>query len=285
MRLKHDWLGEVVLPEYAQRIVSLAPSITETLFALGLGGRTVGRSVYCYRPAEALALPTLSSYTRLRWDLLEQLQPDLILISTGIQRELLNELLARKLPIFPVPLVHSPYGILENILLVGELTGAGVRASQLCAELSDRYAKLHQILPPIRVYLELDLGGPTSVGRGSYITEALRHLGLDNVLSQHPQSYFAPDLALIERLMPQLVILEPKLPRSRILGETPARPFSEGANGLYQRQLERARARMGERGWSYPLLVNGGDELTHYGPMFFEYLEALERRIERMEIG
>jgi ABC-type Fe3+-hydroxamate transport system substrate-binding protein len=285
MKLQHDWLGAVELPDQAQRIVSLAPNVTETLFALGLGNRMVGRSVYCYRPAESLKLPMLSSYTKMRWDMLEQIQPDLILISTGVQRDLLNQLILRKLPIFPIPLVHSPYGILENTILLGELLGASERASLLCAELSDRYAKLHQILPPMPVYFEMDLGGPTSVGRGSYISEALRHLGLINIFADHPQSYFTPKLDQIPPQAPELVVFEPKLPRSRILGETPAKPFSEGAGSLHERQVERGTARMQERGWRYPLLVNGGDELAHFGPMFFEYLEALERRIERIEFS
>lgn len=264
MKLVHDWLGPIELPDSACRIVSLAPNATETLFALGLGERVVGRSAFCYRPAATLALPVVSSYTRVRWELLRSLEPDLVLISTGVQRGLLEELRQGGAPVFPVPLPHSPYGILENIVLLGELLGVGERASRLCAELAEQYSRLAGILPPLRVYFEFDLGGPISVGRGSYVGEALRHLGLVNVFADHPQSYFTPDLGAVPSLRPDLVIYEPKPHRSR--------------------PQERAAALMASRGWNYPLVVNGGDELAHYGPLFFGYLEQLERRLERLEL-
>ncbi|MBF6595907.1 MAG: ABC transporter substrate-binding protein, partial [Thermaceae bacterium] len=116
---------------------------------------------------------------------------------------------------------------------------------------------------PMRVYLEFDLGGPISVGRGSYVSEALRQLGLINVLAHHPQSYFTPDLEEVLQLEPELIIYEPKPHRMR--------------------QAERARALMQSRGWTQPLVVNEGDQLAHYGPLFFEYLEGLERQIEQLE--
>lgn len=260
MKLVHDWLGSLELPDSAQRIVSLAPNVTETLFALGLGARVLGRSAFCYRPAATLALPVVSSYTRVRWELLESLEPDLLLISTGVQRDLMNELHRRGLPIFPVPLPQSPYGILENIVLVGALLEVAERATELVAKLSQRYRALYQSLPPHRVYLEFDLGGPITVGRGSYVGEALRHLGLQNIFASHPQSYFAPDLAEVASRAPELVIYEPKPHRSR--------------------SHEKAQRLLHERNWPYPLVVTGGDELAHYGPGFFDYLEALAAKMQ-----
>jgi len=264
MKLVHDWLGPLELPDPARRIVSLAPNATDALFALGLGERLVGRSAFCYRPAETLALPVVSSYTRVRWELLRSLHPDLVLLSTGVQRDLLSELHQAGIPVFPIPLPQSPYGILENLILLGELLGVGERASSLAAHLAERYQRLYGLLPPLRVYLEFDLGGPITVGRGSYVNEALRHLGLVNVYAQHPSSYFTPNLEEVPALHPELVIYEPKPGRSRA--------------------KERAEALMGERGWEALLVVTGGDELAHYGPRFFDYLEKLERQIERLEI-
>lgn len=263
MKLTHDWLGPLELPDAPRRIVSLAPNATDTLYALGLGERVVGRSAFCYRPAATLALPVVSSYTKVRWELLRSLNPDLVLISTGVQRDLLKELAEAGLPVFPLPLPNSPYGILENIVLLGGVLGVEARASRLSAELAERYNRLYGLLPPLRTYLEFDLRGPISVGRGSYVSEALRHLGLINLFADHPQSYFTPDLDEVPRRNPELVIYEPKPHRMR-----PA---------------ERAQALLASRGWPYPLVVNGGDELAHYGPLFFEYLEGLERQIERLE--
>jgi ABC-type Fe3+-hydroxamate transport system substrate-binding protein len=260
LKLVHDWLGPLELPDPARRIVSLAPNVTETLFALGLGERVVGRSAFCYRPAATLLLPVVSSYTRVRWDLLDSLKPDLVLISTGVQRGLLGDLHQRGFPIFPVPLPQSPFGILENTVMLGALLGVTERATELSARLSQRYHALYKSLPSYQVYLEFDLGGPITVGRGSYVGEALRHLGLQNIFADPPQSYFSPDLAEVPRRAPDLVIYEPKPHRSR--------------------PSEKAQRLLSERGWPYPLVVTGGDELAHYGPGFFDYLEALVAQIQ-----
>lgn len=239
--------------------------MTESLFALGLGERLVGRSAFCYRPAATLALPVVSSYTRVRWELLNSLKPDLVLISTGVQRSLITELHQQGIPIYPVPLPQSPYGILENMVLLGALLGEHQHATKLNARLSQRYGSMFNALPPIRVYCEFDLGGPITVGRGSYVAEALRHLGLWNIFADSPQSYFQPDLAEVVRLKPQLVIYEPKPHRSR--------------------QLEKARHMMLERGWPYLLVVTGGDELAHYGSMFFDCLEALLEQVRALSLA
>lgn len=264
MKISHDWLGPLELPDYPQRIVSLAPSTTDTLYALGFGSKIVGRSAFCYRPEASRDLPVLASYTKIRLDLLRSLKPDLLLISTGVQRDLLKQLAELGFPIFPVPLPQSPYGILENISLVGELLGASERASMLCAELAERYARLHQILPPMTYYLEFDLGGPITIGRGSYMGEALRHLGLINIYADYPQSYFEPDFQRVEAEAPNFVIYEPKPNRSK--------------------QAERVEALWASRGWEYPYVITGGDELAHYGPLFFDFLDQLERQIEHLEL-
>ena len=60
-----------------QRIVSLAPSLTETLFALGLGERVVGVTRYCAHPPEALELPKIGGYLDPSYEALLSLQPDL----------------------------------------------------------------------------------------------------------------------------------------------------------------------------------------------------------------
>jgi hypothetical protein len=94
------------------------------------------------------------------------------------------------------------------------------------------------------------------------VGEALRYLGLQNIFAEHPQSYFQPDLAEVARRGPELVIYEPKPHRSR--------------------PLEKAQRLLAERGWCFPLVVTGGDELAHYGPLFFDYLEALVGQIRAL---
>ncbi|KGQ21578.1 ABC transporter substrate-binding protein [Thermus filiformis] len=260
MRIHHDLLGEVVLKDEPRRVVSLAPHATDSLFALGLGGLLVGRSAFCHRPAQALSLPVLGSYTRAREELLAELAPDLVLLGTGVQRGLALSLKEKGFPVFVLPLPSSPFGILENLELLAGLLGVPERATPLVQFLSKRYLALANRFR-LRVYLEIDLGGPVTVGRGSYIAAALRHMGLHPVFGDVPQAYFTPDLAEVEGRAPDLFIYEPKPWRSR--------------------PQEAARRLMEERGWRLPLVVTDGDELAHFGPMFFGFLEKLAERVAR----
>ena len=252
MKLRHDWLGEIEIPDHPSRVVSLAPSVTDTLFYLGLGERVVGRSAFCWRPEEAEALPVVASYTKVRWELLEELAPELVFTTTGVQRELTEALLERGFAVWPVPLPQTPFGIVENVGLVGALMGVGAASRQ--AELARRYLELEGVFSGERVHFEFDLGGPITIGRGSYLTAALLHLGLKPLFADRPEAYFPPPLEAVPRLGPDLVVLEPKRVRNRA------------------RQVEDAKRLLAERGWDYPLVVTRGDELAHYGPRFFDYL-------------
>ncbi len=261
MRIRHDWLGEIELPDRPERVVSLAPSVTDTLFFLGLGGRVVGRSAFCWRPPEAEALPVVASYTKVRWDLLESLAPELVFTTTGVQRDLTDALRSRGFPVWPVPLPQTPWGIVENVGLVAALMG--VEASERTAGLARRYLGLFRRFSGPRVYLEFDLGGPITIGRGSYLAAAFFHLGLTPLFADRPDAYFPPPLDEVPRRGPDLVVLEPKRIQNRA------------------RQLEAARALLAERGWRFPLVVTRGDELAHFGPMFFDYLEAFAEEAAR----
>lgn len=259
MRLFHELLGPLELPDAFQRIVSLAPNLTDALFALGLGERLVGRSAFCHRPAQVLSLPVVASYTKTRTELLWSLRPDLVLLSTGVQREQAFRLKEAGFPVFAVPLPTSPYGILENLSTLGHLLDLEERASELAHHLAGRYAALRGRFS-LRVYFEMDLGGPITVGRGSYIAQALLHLGLRPIFLDVPQAYFPPDLGEVARRKPDLFLYEPK-------------PWGKNP-------LEKARALARERGWAFPVVATDGDELAHYGPMFFGFLEKVAERVE-----
>ena len=65
------------------RIVSTSPSITETLFALGLGDRVVGVSTYCRFPAEVATLPKVGTFLKPDAEMIARLKPDLVFVHAG----------------------------------------------------------------------------------------------------------------------------------------------------------------------------------------------------------
>jgi iron complex transport system substrate-binding protein len=76
----------------AQRIVSLAPNVTEMLFFLGLGDRVIGRSDFCNYPAAAAKLPSVGGFTDTSLEQIVALKPDLVVAYQGNSLELVGQL-------------------------------------------------------------------------------------------------------------------------------------------------------------------------------------------------
>jgi iron complex transport system substrate-binding protein len=139
------------------RVVSLTPSNTEILFALGAGDRLVGVSEYCDHPPEALALPRVARFIDADEDAIAALRPGLILTSSHLQKAIVERLVERDLTV----LAFNPTdleGAFRDILLLGRVVGALDRARSLVADLQRRVAAVvaaGAALPARpRVYLE-----------------------------------------------------------------------------------------------------------------------------------
>ena len=264
MKIFLEILGDFVeLPEGPKRIVSLAPDITDALFRLGLGDRVVGVSLYCNRPRDKTSkLPRVGAYLNVLWDRLNNLEPDLVFLTTGAQRKLALEVLNRGFPAAVLPLPNSVFGILENLRKVGLITGKLEIAENLTIELIDVLNSIKETNVMARVYYEIDLGGEITAGGPSYITNALRIIGLENVYSFKLESYFKPKDEETLSLKPDLIIYEPK----------PERKYSE----------EDIRRNLRGRFGDIPAIITEPDFLAHYGPSLIdEVLPKLKRNLEK----
>ena len=133
-----DDLGRTVnIGQIPQRIVSLAPSNTEILFALGLGDRVVGVTEYCNYPEEAKAKPKVGGFSTVDIERVVYLEPDLVLatrIHSKTAIPALEKLGLTVLALAPVSLDE----VMSNINLVGKITGQDKLASQLVGDLRKR---------------------------------------------------------------------------------------------------------------------------------------------------
>lgn len=133
-----DDLGrEIYLESIPQRIVSLAPSNTEVLFALGLGDRVVGVTEFCNYPEAAKAKPKIGGFSTVDIERVVALEPDLI-VATTIHKETVIPAL-EELGLTVVALAPKTLdGVLANITLVGEVTGKNQEATRLVSALEKR---------------------------------------------------------------------------------------------------------------------------------------------------
>ena len=171
-----------------QRIVSLAPSNTEILFALGLGDKVVGVTDFCDYPEEAKSIEKVGGMEH-NLEKIVALNPDLVLAIGGSPAQVEKATEMEKLGLAVLVLEPGDIeGIMANIELVGKATGAEKEASQLVAELRKRFddiiarAKGAESSPT--VFFELDATDPSkpyTPGPGSFIDALISLAGGSNI--------------------------------------------------------------------------------------------------------
>lgn len=133
-----DDLGNLVLiTEKPLRIVSLAPSHTEILFALGLAERIVGRTDFCDFPLEAQKVSSVGGYDQPSLETIMAVEPDLVLASFGNPQEMLNQLQELGVTV----LGYNPQTLDDTLTLIweiGKVTGSEEAAAKLIAEMKER---------------------------------------------------------------------------------------------------------------------------------------------------
>ncbi len=133
-----DDLGrDVPIPKELNRIISLSPSNTEILFALGLGNKVVGVTRYCNYPPEAQEREEIGGFVSVNIEKVVSLKPDLVLADSRLQRSVVEEL--EKLGLSVVALGSDDVDeILEDIELIGKITGREEIAQELTANMRNR---------------------------------------------------------------------------------------------------------------------------------------------------
>jgi iron complex transport system substrate-binding protein len=178
----------VEIAETPQRLVSLAPSNTEILFALGLGDKVVGVTDFCDYPEEAKAIEKAGGIEP-NLEKLVDLDPDLVLAIGGSPAQVEKATEMEKLDLTVLVLEPGDIeGIVANIELVGQATGAEKEAGELAAELRKRFdditAKAKGAESRPKVFYELDATDPSkpyTPGPGSFIDALITLAGGSNV--------------------------------------------------------------------------------------------------------
>ncbi len=133
-----DDLGRLVaINGTPQRIISLAPSNTEILFPLGLGGRVVGVTDYCDYPPEALNKTKVGGYANPDVEKIVALDPDLILVAHGTPMEVVNSMAGLGLTVFGIKTTDLD-DLLDDIRRIAEITDTEAEAQTLTFEMESR---------------------------------------------------------------------------------------------------------------------------------------------------
>jgi iron complex transport system substrate-binding protein len=178
----------VTLARMPGRIVSVAPSNTEILFALGLGDRVVGVTTFCDYPAAAAAKPKIGGL-RPNLEAIVAQQPDLVLGIRGTPPDVIAALEGQQIAVAILNPVDFA-GVLANLRAIGRLTGTAPAAERLTGEMDARWkaveARARGASGRPRVLYEIDSSDPAAIsaaGPGTFIDAMITASGGVNVLS------------------------------------------------------------------------------------------------------
>src|SRR5207249_9694786 len=201
----------VTLRAPPRRIVSLIPSITETLFAFDLGEAVIGCTVYCTQPPEGVAAKTrIGGEKNPKLDLIRELAPDLVLANVEENlREHVETLRGWGIPVY----VTYPHTVADGICLVrdlGKLVGQGERAGRLAGELAatrEAVRKSGADTPRRRVFYPIWRRPWMTVNRDTYAHDMLAECGGINVFGGHERRYPEVTLDEVARAAPEVILL------------------------------------------------------------------------------
>lgn len=208
-RVVIDGVGRrVTIPQQVNRIVTLAPNLTETVYALGLQDKLVGDTNECDTPAAAKRKPHVGDVVSPSLEAIVALRPDLVLASTSINRPETVEALARiGIPVYTTD-AQTVTQMLDSVQRIGEIAGAADQGAKFVAQLRARLEAIHARLAdqPVQHVLFVIWDDPLiTIGQNTFIEDALRWAGAESVVLSRQKW---PQLSMEEvlRLQPDYIL-------------------------------------------------------------------------------
>ena len=262
--LTDDAGRRVSVPVPVNRVISLAPNLTEIVFAIGAGNRLVGRTSYCDFPAEAKAVAEVGDTLHPSLERVIALQPQVVLISTSSQLEVFTQQLqSQNIAVF----VTDPRdldGVFRTIDQVGRIVGHTQQAELLIQQLRDRTRSVEEavkVKQPVRVFYQVSGEPLYTIGRDAFLTDLIRRAGGISVTADVPGAWpkYSNESALAAR--PEAIIL----PTGGSMG---------AANSAVTEALRQSPAVLAGRVYK----IND-DHLARPGPRSVDGLEAMAKAL------
>ncbi len=208
-----DGLGRPFVPPNRApgRIVSMAPNVTEILFALGLGRSVVGATRFCDHPPEARDIPRIGGLVDPNVEVIRSLDPDLVIAFRGNPLRLVDRVRRLGLPVFVLDIGAGLEDLAPLIAKIGRVTRTDERAGVLAAGLRRRVAAVDAALAGVasrpKVFVLLYGQGLWTCGGESYLDDVIARAGGTNVASALPKKWALYKRERIIRDNPDVVFI------------------------------------------------------------------------------
>jgi iron complex transport system substrate-binding protein len=254
----------IKVPATVTRFISLAPSITEIVFAIGAGDGLVGRTTFCNYPPEAAKVEAVGDTLKPSIERIIALRPQVVFVSTASQLEAFtSELDAHHIAVY-VTDSHDLDGVFRSIERISDLLGRRAQADELLKQLRGRVAAVEdKVKPrrPVRVFYQVSDEPLYTIGHDAFLTDLIKRAGGISVTADVPGAWpkYSAESALAAQ--PDAIIL----PTGGSMGE---------ANSNVAAPLKRSPAVANSRVYK----VNE-DHLSRPGPRSVDGLEELARAL------
>ena len=207
-----DQMGrEVVIPDNPGRVIALAPSITEIIFAIGCQDRLIGATLFSDFPEQAKKLPKVGSYVHLDLEKIVSLKPDLcIATKDGNPKDVVNRLEALKIPVYAVN-PKNLQTVMDTIVETGRLLCAEKAAAKTAANMKKRLEKIRELVKKAekkpKVFFQIGIAPIVSVGTKTYIHELIVLAGGINLSQGQTTAYPRYSMEQVIGLAPDVIII------------------------------------------------------------------------------
>ena len=213
MRVVTDDLGRTAtVPVRITRIVSLAPNLTENIYAVGAGDRLVGVTTFCNYPEQAKEVAKIGDTMTPNMESIIALKPDIVLVSTASQIEAFMKTLEQNGIAVYVTNPTSLDGVMKNLKQLGDLLGTQGQADRLVADLQRRVDAAnppaeYQIMPHPKVFVQISKEPLFTIGKQSFLTELVARAGGYSVTAEIDSAYPKISKETASALNPEAIIL------------------------------------------------------------------------------
>ena len=252
----------VSVPAKVERFISLAPNLTEIVYAVGAEDRLVGNTTFCDYPEAAKKVQKVGDTLQPSIERILALRPQLVLVSTASQLEAFTKQLDEHSIAVYVTDPHDLEGVFRSINGLGKLLNEEQRAQETVNQLRSRATSVTEAVrsaKPVKVFYQLSAEPLYTAGKASFVTDLIQRAGGISVTADVPEAWprYSQESAVAAR--PEAIVL----PTGGSMGS---------ANSDVARGLKRSPAALSGRVYR----VNG-DFLSRPGPRAVIGLEQLAR--------
>lgn len=208
-----DWGRQVHLDTAPTRIISHVPSITETIFALGVGDKLVADSDYCDYPEAAKTKHKIGGYFTPNIEEIVAMKPDLVL-TDGYVPELITKLDSLGIPIAVIN-PKDINGVLKDIELLGNITDSQKKAAEITSDFEERMDTVTKKMAPLSylpsvfyVFDATDTTKPWTAGPGSFVDSLINMAGGHNVAAGASDSWVQFNMEELVNANPDIILVD-----------------------------------------------------------------------------